>query len=53
MMFVLQEAFNALDNKILDKFLKAADQLKNISSDHEKLVVEENSRDFHKRWEVR
>ncbi|XP_075282973.1 nesprin-2 isoform X3 [Opisthocomus hoazin] len=47
-----EEAFNALDNKILDKFLKAADQLKNISSDHEKLVVEENSRDFHKRWEA-
>uniref|UniRef100_A0A8B9BV85 Spectrin repeat containing nuclear envelope protein 2 n=1 Tax=Anser brachyrhynchus TaxID=132585 RepID=A0A8B9BV85_9AVES len=41
----LQEAFNALDNKVLDKFLKAAEQLKNISSDHEKLVVEEKSKD--------
>uniref|UniRef100_A0A8B9BUY5 Spectrin repeat containing nuclear envelope protein 2 n=1 Tax=Anser brachyrhynchus TaxID=132585 RepID=A0A8B9BUY5_9AVES len=47
----LQEAFNALDNKVLDKFLKAAEQLKNISSDHEKLVVEEKSKDVRKRWE--
>uniref|UniRef100_A0A8C4V3B0 Spectrin repeat containing nuclear envelope protein 2 n=1 Tax=Falco tinnunculus TaxID=100819 RepID=A0A8C4V3B0_FALTI len=44
-MFFLQEAFNALDNKVLDKFLKAAEQLKNISPDHEKLVVEEKSKD--------
>lgn len=49
----LQEAFNALDNKVLDKFLKAAEQLKNISSDQEKLVVEEKSKDVRKRWEVR
>lgn len=53
MMLFLQEAFNALDNKVLDKFLKAAEQLKNISSDCEKLVVEEKSKDVRKRWEVR
>ncbi|KAM9652315.1 nesprin-2 isoform 3-T5 [Morphnus guianensis] len=47
-----EEAFNALDNKILDKFLKAAEQLKNISSDCEKLVVEEKSKDVRKRWEA-
>ncbi|XP_064368021.1 nesprin-2 isoform X2 [Dromaius novaehollandiae] len=47
-----EEAFNALDNKVLDKFLKAAEQLKNISSDHEKLVVEEKSKDVRKRWEA-
>ncbi|XP_075568151.1 nesprin-2 [Pelecanus crispus] len=47
-----EEAFNALDNKVLDKFLKAAEQLKNISSDHEKLVVEEKSNDVRKRWEA-
>uniref|UniRef100_A0A8C4XU42 Spectrin repeat containing nuclear envelope protein 2 n=1 Tax=Falco tinnunculus TaxID=100819 RepID=A0A8C4XU42_FALTI len=50
-MFFLQEAFNALDNKVLDKFLKAAEQLKNISPDHEKLVVEEKSKDVRRRWE--
>ncbi|XP_076201734.1 nesprin-2 isoform X1 [Aptenodytes patagonicus] len=47
-----EEAFNALDNKVLDKFLKAAEQLKNISSDCEKLVVEEKSKDVRKRWEA-
>ncbi|KAM6069250.1 nesprin-2 [Theristicus caerulescens] len=47
-----EEAFNALDNKVLDKFLKAAEQLKNISSDREKLVVEEKSKDVRKRWEA-
>ncbi|XP_037249263.1 nesprin-2 isoform X1 [Falco rusticolus] len=46
-----EEAFNALDNKVLDKFLKAAEQLKNISPDHEKLVVEEKSKDVRRRWE--
>uniref|UniRef100_A0A8C3V6R4 Nesprin-2 n=1 Tax=Catharus ustulatus TaxID=91951 RepID=A0A8C3V6R4_CATUS len=44
-----EEAFNALDNKVLDKFLQAAEQLKNISSDHEKLVVED---DVRRRWEA-
>uniref|UniRef100_A0A8C3BV29 Spectrin repeat containing nuclear envelope protein 2 n=1 Tax=Cairina moschata TaxID=8855 RepID=A0A8C3BV29_CAIMO len=48
----LQEAFNALDNKVLDRFLKAAEQLKNISSDQEKLVVEEKSKDVRNRWEA-
>ncbi|NXK56413.1 SYNE2 protein, partial [Chauna torquata] len=47
-----EEAFNALDNKVLDKFLKAAEQLKNISSDHEKLIVEEKSKDVRQRWEA-
>ncbi|XP_010138785.1 PREDICTED: nesprin-2-like, partial [Buceros rhinoceros silvestris] len=47
-----EEAFNVLDNKVLDKFLKAAEQLKNISPDHEKLVVEESSKDVRKRWEA-
>ncbi|XP_063015844.1 nesprin-2 isoform X4 [Melospiza melodia melodia] len=44
-----EEAFNALDNKVLDKFLKAAELLKNISSDHEKLLVED---DVRRRWEA-
>ncbi|KAM6445512.1 nesprin-2 isoform 2-T3 [Rhynochetos jubatus] len=47
-----KEAFNVLDNKVLDKFLKAAEQLKDISSDHEKLVVEEKNKDVRKRWEA-
>ncbi|XP_061854786.1 nesprin-2 isoform X2 [Colius striatus] len=47
-----EEAFNALDSKVLDKFLKAAEHLKNISSDREKLVVEEKSKDIRKRWEA-
>ncbi|XP_009068906.1 PREDICTED: nesprin-2-like, partial [Acanthisitta chloris] len=44
-----EEAFNALDNKVLDKFLKAAEQLKNTSSGHEELVVED---DVRRRWEA-
>ncbi|KAM9013927.1 nesprin-2 [Ara ararauna] len=47
-----EEFFNGLDNKALDKFLKTAEQLKNISSDCEKLVVEEKSKDACKRWEA-
>ncbi|XP_042670139.1 nesprin-2 isoform X5 [Centrocercus urophasianus] len=47
-----EEAFNALDNKVLDNFFKAVEQLKNISSDQEKLVVEEKSEDIRKRWEA-
>ncbi|XP_064317024.1 nesprin-2 [Phalacrocorax carbo] len=47
-----EEAFNTLDNKVLEKFLKAAEQLKNISSDREKLIVEEKSKDVRKRWEA-
>ncbi|XP_065605086.1 nesprin-2 isoform X2 [Cyrtonyx montezumae] len=47
-----EEAFSALDNQVLDNFLKAAEQLKNISSDQEKLVVEEKSKDICKRWEA-
>lgn len=53
MMLFLQEFYSALDNKALDKFLKTAEQLKNISSDSEKLAVEEKSKDVRKRWEVR
>ncbi|KAM6273721.1 nesprin-2-like [Porphyrio hochstetteri] len=47
-----EEAFNALDNKVLDRFLQAAEKLKNISSGCEKLVVEEKSEDVRKRWEA-
>ncbi|XP_010710323.1 nesprin-2 isoform X1 [Meleagris gallopavo] len=47
-----EEAFNALDNKVLDNFLKAVEQLKSISSDQEKLAVEEKSEDIRKRWEA-
>ncbi|NWX82754.1 SYNE2 protein, partial [Nothoprocta pentlandii] len=47
-----EEAFHALDNNVLDKFLRAAEQLKNISSDQEKLAVEEKSKDLRKRWEA-
>ncbi|XP_030338707.1 nesprin-2 isoform X2 [Strigops habroptila] len=47
-----EEFFNALDNEVLDKFLEAAEQLKNLSSDHEKLAVEEKSKDVRERWEA-
>ncbi|XP_053922750.1 nesprin-2 [Cuculus canorus] len=50
-----EEAFNALNSKVLDKFLKAAEQLKNISSAHGKLAVEEKNKDVQdvrKRWEA-
>ncbi|XP_074146434.1 nesprin-2 isoform X1 [Sminthopsis crassicaudata] len=41
-----------LNSKSLDKFLKAAEQLKNIVSPDEKLSLEEMSREFSKEWEV-
>ncbi|XP_057272197.1 nesprin-2 isoform X1 [Pezoporus wallicus] len=47
-----EEFYNSLDNKALDKFLKTAEQLKNISSDCEKVSVEEKSKDVRKRWEA-
>ncbi|XP_069712839.1 nesprin-2 [Phaenicophaeus curvirostris] len=50
-----EEAFNALNDKVLDKFLKAAEQLENISSDHGRLAVEEKNKDVQdvrKRWEA-
>ncbi|XP_072485533.1 nesprin-2 isoform X2 [Notamacropus eugenii] len=40
-----------LNSKSLEKFLKAAEQLKNIVSPDEKLSLEEMSREFSKEWE--
>ncbi|XP_074092082.1 nesprin-2 isoform X2 [Macrotis lagotis] len=39
-----------LNSKSLDKFLKVAEQLKNIVSPDEKLSLEEMSREFSKEW---
>ncbi|XP_034623710.1 nesprin-2 isoform X2 [Trachemys scripta elegans] len=47
-----EEAFSILDTGILENFLKAADQLKNISPAHEKLAVEERCKDVRERWEA-
>ncbi|XP_074986041.1 nesprin-2 isoform X2 [Caretta caretta] len=47
-----EEAFSILDTGILEKFLKTAEQLKNISPAHEKLAVEERCKDVRERWEV-
>ncbi|XP_044291548.1 nesprin-2 isoform X3 [Varanus komodoensis] len=47
-----EEAFSVLDTCILGKFLKATEQLKDISPAHEKAVVEEKSRDVCERWEA-
>ncbi|XP_042316730.1 nesprin-2-like [Sceloporus undulatus] len=47
-----EEAFSILDTSILGEFLKAAEQLKDISSAHEKAVVEEKSKDVRERWEA-
>uniref|UniRef100_A0ABM5FBV7 Nesprin-2 isoform X3 n=1 Tax=Pogona vitticeps TaxID=103695 RepID=A0ABM5FBV7_9SAUR len=46
-----EEAFSILDTSILGEFLKAAEQLKDISSAHEKAAVEEKSRGVRDRWE--
>ncbi|XP_044871388.1 nesprin-2 isoform X3 [Mauremys mutica] len=47
-----EEAFSILDTRILENFLKAAEQLKNISPAHEKLAVEERCKDVRERWEA-
>uniref|UniRef100_A0A8C4VGV8 Spectrin repeat containing nuclear envelope protein 2 n=1 Tax=Gopherus evgoodei TaxID=1825980 RepID=A0A8C4VGV8_9SAUR len=47
-----EEAFSILDTRILEHFLKAAEQLKNISPAHEKLAVEERCKDVRERWEA-
>ncbi|XP_061468359.1 nesprin-2 isoform X2 [Rhineura floridana] len=47
-----EEAFSILDTNILHKFLKAAEQLKDISPIDEKAAVEEKSKDVHERWEA-
>ncbi|XP_075782511.1 nesprin-2 isoform X2 [Pelodiscus sinensis] len=47
-----EEAFSILDTRILENFLKAAEQLKNISPAHEKVAVEARCRDVRERWEA-
>ncbi|XP_039390571.1 nesprin-2 isoform X4 [Mauremys reevesii] len=47
-----EEAFSILNTRILENFLKAAEQLKNISPAHEKLAVEERCKDVRERWEA-
>ncbi|XP_074852445.1 nesprin-2 isoform X5 [Carettochelys insculpta] len=47
-----EEAFSILDTRILEKFLIASEQLKNVSPAHEKLAVEERCRDVRERWEA-
>ncbi|XP_053143373.1 nesprin-2 isoform X2 [Hemicordylus capensis] len=47
-----EEAFSILDSNILGKFLKVAEQMKDISLAHEKAVVEEKSKDIRERWEA-
>ncbi|XP_067324598.1 nesprin-2 [Anolis sagrei] len=47
-----EEAFSILDAGILGEFLKAAEQLKDVSAAHDKAVVEEKSKDVRERWEA-
>ncbi|KAJ7345266.1 hypothetical protein JRQ81_001216, partial [Phrynocephalus forsythii] len=47
-----EEAFSILDASILGEFLKAAEQLENVSPAHEKAAVEEKSRGVRERWEA-
>ncbi|XP_060117529.1 nesprin-2 [Heteronotia binoei] len=47
-----EEAFSILDAKILGKFLKAAEQWKDVSPAPEKAAVEERSKDVCERWEA-
>ncbi|XP_033028646.1 nesprin-2 [Lacerta agilis] len=47
-----QEAFSILDTNILRKFLRAAEQLKDILPACEKAAVEEKSKDVRERWEA-
>nr|XP_060611126.1 nesprin-2 [Anolis sagrei ordinatus] len=47
-----EEAFSILDAGILGEFLKAAEQLKDVSATHDKTVVEEKSKDVRERWEA-
>ncbi|XP_015279036.1 PREDICTED: nesprin-2-like [Gekko japonicus] len=47
-----EEAFSILDAKILGKFLKAAEQWKDLLPAPEKAAVEERSKDVCERWEA-
>nr|XP_056707200.1 nesprin-2 [Euleptes europaea] len=47
-----EEAFSILDAQILGKFLKAAEQWKDVSPAPEKAAVEEKSKDVCERWEA-
>ncbi|XP_062974204.1 nesprin-2-like [Elgaria multicarinata webbii] len=47
-----EATFSMLDTSILGRFLKAAEQLKDISPTHERAVVEEKSKDVRERWEA-
>ncbi|XP_060127420.1 nesprin-2 isoform X2 [Zootoca vivipara] len=47
-----EEAFSILDTSILRRFLRAAEQLKDILPAREKAAVEEKSKDVRERWEA-
>ncbi|XP_030069572.1 nesprin-2 [Microcaecilia unicolor] len=47
-----EDTFGSFDTRTLDKFLKAANQMKSIQSPHQKIGVEEVSLNLRKRWEA-
>lgn len=50
--FVLQEFFGQLDQRVLNTFLKACDELTDILPEQEQQSLQETVRKLHKHWKV-
>lgn len=50
---VLQEFFGQLDQRVLNAFLKACDELTDILPEQEQQNLQETVRKLHKQWKVR
>lgn len=49
----LQEFFAQLDERVLNSFLKACDELTDILPEQEQQTLQETVRKLHKQWKVR
>lgn len=50
--FILQEFFGQLDQRVLNTFLKACDELTDILPEPEQQSLQETVRKLHKHWKV-
>lgn len=51
-LFTLQEFFGQLDQRVLNTFLKACDELTDILPEQEQQSLQETVRKLHKHWKV-
>lgn len=51
-MWFLQDFFEQLDQRVLNTFLKACDELTDILPEQEQQALQETVRKLHKRWKV-